>query len=175
MNLNKIKPKLKGESDKYSWNLYKFLNTKMKEKYLGSQIKIYWNHYSRWDGEHLPFTGDISNLMQLIISPAGNKSTGYILSQILRDGKAEYFAIPRVWQNSTDITEWFFDTYENIGRCIFDPEHSRWMQYTDNRYTYINNTRKCNWCGQWHKKEIIKKVKIERIAVWKWEGLNELQ
>lgn len=35
MDLNKIKPKQKGQSDKYSWNLYKFLNKLFKEKDVG--------------------------------------------------------------------------------------------------------------------------------------------
>lgn len=167
MNLNKIKPKVKGESDKYSWNLYKFLTKIIKErKTTADSIKIYWNTYSTWDGEYLPFNESIDFGRQVIISPYGDRSTGYILSTVLREGRCDRFAIPLQWQNSVDITEWFFNTYEEIGRCIFDKDHRRWMQYTDGRYTYVNNTRRCNWCGEWHHKEVKKKVKIDRQVVW---------
>ncbi|MBT2759933.1 hypothetical protein [Paenibacillus sp. ISL-20] len=168
MNLGKIKPKVKGESNKYSWNLYKFLSKIVKKnEYIDSQLRIYWNHHSRWDGEHLPFNTDLSNGMQIIIDPYGNKSSGYFMNTVLRKGNCELYSLC-VWKKEDllDITDWFFDEYEKIGRCIFDPDHNGWMLGTDGRYTYVNNTRKCNWCGQWHHREIVKKVKIERISVW---------
>ncbi|MWV44874.1 hypothetical protein GRF59_14730 [Paenibacillus sp. HJL G12] len=167
MNLSKIKPKLKGESDKYSWNLYRFLNKIAKDKYINNQLRIYWNHHSRWDGEHLPFTKDVSNLMQLIISPYGDKFTGYFMNTVLQKGNCEFISLcPWKEEDLLDVTDWFFDTYEKIGRCIFDPEHNGWMLGTDSRYTYVNNTRKCNWCGQWHQKQIVKKTRIERKVEW---------
>lgn len=167
MNLSKIKPKLKGESDKYSWNLYKFLNKISKDKYINNQLRIYWNHHSRWDGAHLPFVGELSNTMQLIISPYGDRGSGYFMNTILHKGNCELFSLC-VWKHEDllDITDWFFDTYEKIGRCIFDPEHYKWMLGTENRFTYVNNTRRCNWCGQWQHKEIVKKTRIERREVW---------
>jgi len=167
MDLNKVKPKIKGESDKYSWNLYKFLSKITKDKYIKNQLRIYWNHHSRWDGAYLPFIGDASNTMQLIISPYGDKGSGYFMNTVLQKGNCELFSLC-VWKHEDllDITDWFFDTYEKIGRCIFDPEHYKWMLGTDNRYTYVNNTRRCNWCGQWQHKEIVKKTRIERKEVW---------
>lgn len=149
MNLSRIKPKNKGVSDKYSWNLYKFLNKMLKVEKFATEdtVRFYWNTYSRWDGEHLPFNGHIDFGRQGIISTTDNKNTGYLLDAVLREGRSELYAIPLAWQNTIDITDWFFDTYEKIGRCIFDSDHNGWMQHTDARYTYVNNTRKCNWCG----------------------------
>lgn len=172
MNLKLIKPKEKSKSDKYSWNLYRFLEKQVKQreigKYVQKQIKVYWLHRSWWDSSHLEFNpNNINSLNQVIISPFGDKGSGYFLSQVLRDGKKECYSL-RVYHPDEllDITDWFFSTYEKDGRCIFDRKHNGWMQGTDNRFTYVNNTRKCNWCGQWHKKEIKKVVKIERKVQW---------
>jgi hypothetical protein len=172
IDLKEIKPKVKGESDKYSWNLYNFLNSLFKKrengKYYKKQLEICWLHHSRFDGKWLDFNPDKLNIMQLIIVPLGveNGRSFYSLSSILREGKAVEFAIPWKKEGLTNITEWFFDTYEKDGRCIFDRNHNSWLLGSDNRFTYVNNTRKCNWCGEWYKKEIVKEVKIKRREIW---------
>jgi hypothetical protein len=172
MDIKRIKPKEKGKSDKYSWNFYRFLEKQVKQKEIGKyvqkQIKVFWITRSWWDGSYLEFDPTkISNVNQVVISPFGDKGSGYFLTHLLRDGKKECYSLCVYRKDQlVDITDWFFTTYERDGRCIFDREHIGFMQGTDNRYTYVNNTRKCNWCGQWHKKEIHKKVKIERKEVW---------
>jgi len=170
LDINKIKPKIKNQSDKYSWNLYNFLHKQVKQKevgkYVPKQIKIYWLTHSRWDGKHMEFNPENLHLMQIIISPFGNKGLGYFMNTILTNGKAECFSLPWKDEELLDITDWFFDTYEQIGRCIFNLDHDGWLQGGINRFTYVNNTRKCNWCGKWQKKEIKKKVIIERIYNW---------
>lgn len=167
MDLNKIKPKIKAESDKYSWNLYKFLRKIHKDKHVKNQMRIYWNHHSRIDGEWLPFTEKIPNTMQIVIAPYGDKSCGYFMSSVLMKGNCELFSLC-AWKEDDfrDITDWFFKTYEDIGRCIFDGNHSGWLLGDENRFTYINNTRRCNWCGEWHHMEIHKETTIKRRKVW---------
>lgn len=168
MNIENIRPKVKNESDKYSWHLYKFLNriTK-KNKHIKDQLRIYWNHHSRWDGEYLPFNKELSNGLQVIIDPYGGRSCGYFMNTVLLKGNCELFSLSS-WRKEDllDITDWFFDTYEQIGRCIFDPDHNGWLQGADKRYTYVNNTRKCNWCGEWHHREIKKITTIKRKELW---------
>jgi hypothetical protein len=172
MDIKKIKPKVKGQSDKYSWNLYKFLEKQVKQRDVGNfapkQLRVYWLHHSFWDGSYLEFNPNKLNHRQIIISPFGGKGSGYFLSHILPDGmKKECYALSVYHPDEfSDITNWFFTTYERDGRCIFDREHSGWWSGEENRFTYINNTRRCNWCGQWHKKEIHKIVKIKREEVW---------
>jgi hypothetical protein len=169
-DINKIKPKVKGQSDKYSWNLYKFLHKQINQKEIGKyvlkQIKVYWLHHSRWDGEYLEFNPNELDIRQIIISPFGGTRTGYFLSQILLEGKNECFALPYEDDELTDITEWFFKTYEKDGRCMFDREHNGWLLGDENRFTYVNNTRKCSWCGKWQHKEIKKVQTIKRKEVW---------
>lgn len=172
IDLKKIKPKVKGKSDKYSWNLYKFLHklfsNKESGKYYKNQLQILWLHHSRFDGSYLEFDKNNLNLLQLIIMPLGkeNGRSFYSMSSILTKGRSEEFALPWSLGKMTDITDWFFKTYEKDGRCIFDRKHTGWMIGTEDRFTYVNNTRKCNWCGQWHTKEIHKIVKIKREEVW---------
>gem|GEM_PF-6434809 len=106
-------------------------------------------------------------LNQIIISPFGGTRTGYFLSQIMTQGRAERFALPWKDEEYMDITEWFFKTYEKDGRCIFDREHNKWFLGAENRFTYVNNTRRCNWCGKWQQKEIKKEQTIKQKEVWK--------
>lgn len=173
MNLQKIKPKVKSKSDKYSWSLYRFLEKQVKQKdsgkYVLKQIRVYWIARSWWDGSYLEFNPkNIKGINQIVISPYGGKGSGYFLSHVMRDGqKKECYSLCVYHPDELiDITDWFFSTYERDGRCIFDREHNGWWQGEEKRFTYINNTRKCNWCGEWHKKEIVKKVKIKREVNW---------
>jgi hypothetical protein len=172
IDLKQIKPKVRGESDKYSWNLYKFLNKLFKDKEFGkyyqNQIEFHFLNKSRWDGSWVEFDPEEVNSRQVIIIPygLGNCRTFYSLESILTKGRSENFALPWGENELTNITEWFAGNYPKLGRCIFDKNHTAWMQGTDNRFTYVKNTRKCNWCGEWHKKEIIKEVKIKRREVW---------
>lgn len=171
IDLKKIKPEVKGQSDKYSWNLYRFLHKLLRNKdhgkYYKNQLEVLWLHDSRWDGEFLEFNPEEFKTSQVIIMPLGkeNGMSFYFMDGILRNGRTIEFVLPRTWE-ITNITEWFFETYQRDGRCIFDREHTAWLQGSDNRFTYVNNTRKCNWCGEWHHKEIHKEVKIKRHEVW---------
>jgi len=171
MDISNIKPKVNGQSDKYSWNLYNFLNKlykkKVEGKYYEKQLEIHWLHNSRWDGSYLEFDKNNLNMNQMLILPLGKKHgrTFYSLSAVLGKGKATEFALPYSYE-LTDITDWFFETYIKDGRCIFDRTHNGWWQGAEDRYTYVNNTRKCNWCSQWHKKEIKKVQKITREVEW---------
>jgi hypothetical protein len=172
MDLKLIKPKVKGESDKYSWNLFKFLNKLHSDKnygnYYKNQLEILWLHHSRWDGSYLEFNEDKLNIGQLIIMPLGkaNGRSFFSMQSVLAKGRAEEFALPWREDELTNITDWFFTTYIRDGRCIFDRGHQSWLQGTENRFTFINNTRRCNWCGKWHNKEIQKVVSIKRKEVW---------
>lgn len=173
IDLNEIKPKVKSKSDKYSWNLYRFLNKLFKDKdegkYIQKRLEIHWLHSSRLDGSYLEFNPDDLNIVQMIILPTGKGNSGsfYSMASILREGRAERFALPFKWEKEmTNITDCFFDTYKRDGRCIFDRKHIGWMLGTEDRFTYVNNTRKCNWCNEWQHKEIVKEQSIKRNEVW---------
>lgn len=166
MNINQIKPKTKGKSDKYSWQLYEYLR---RNKYDITNTKVFFNTKSWFDGSKLEF--DKSNLIlrQIWI---GYDDDGWFdgnnLNTIISQSKEKYeiFANPWIKNNYIDITNWFWNEYIIIGRCIWDREHNRRLLNDENRFTYVNNTRKCNWCGQWQHREIEKIVEIKREEKW---------
>ncbi|WP_079709769.1 hypothetical protein [Paraliobacillus ryukyuensis] len=171
IDIKRIKPKTKGESDKYSWNLYRFLHkiisNRDEGKYVKNQLEVHFVHNSWFDSKYLEFDKNKSlNPRQLIILPLGLKNgrSFHSVDSILTRNRSDRFALPN-WE-LTDITDWFFETYERDGRCIFDRSHNGWMLGAKNRFTHVNNTRRCNWCGEWHHKEIKKKVNITRKEVW---------
>lgn len=71
-------------------------------------------------------------------------------------------------RDGQDKTEWFWATYAQIGRCIFDPDHHKSFIGDEDRYTRPNDQmRTCNWCGTTQlacHREIVK-TRIE------WENL----
>lgn len=184
--LNKVKPKLKNESDKYSVNLYKVL-AKINKEYkqlekdhgseLSNDIKFYFAHRDLgWDNKYIPFTEELfkeKNIdMNIVVSPFGRSSSGYFLSSILKKGlKAEHFSMCVYdHENFTDITDWFWNKYIEIGRCIFDWRHNGWMLGDKDRYYHINsNNKKCKWCDKHFHREIVKEVKINRKERWNME------
>lgn len=170
MDINRIKPKTKNLSDKYSWQLYSFLNNlykdKIEGKYIKNQLKIYWNTKSRWDGEYVDYlTGDLST-RQIFISSLGGTTVGYFMSEVISDKKPENYWIKPFESHLIDITEWFWKEYENKGRCLFYGHSNIWLKGDEDRYTVVNNTRRCEWCGEWQHKTIEVTKRVDRKVVW---------
>lgn len=159
---NQFKPKKKGVSDKFSWNLYRFLR-----EYPNAKIMLYKKDH----------TGDIKEF-----DPNGFQGTYHFFGMIGELVGARFVDIMRAgpsakiqlyafswWgdANFIDVTDWFFSEYERRGRCLFDKEHSSWWAGEEGRFTYINShSRRCNWCGAWQKMRIEKRVRLERKKVW---------
>ena len=108
-------------------------------------------------------------MRQIVISPYGNKRYGYMLDSIFHKGtRSEMFALLYRDEELTDITDWFFKNYQRFGRCMFDLDHIGWWSGGENRYTKINNhSKRCNWCGVYLEREIIKEIKINKRETWK--------
>lgn len=171
MDINKIKPKTKNYSDKYSWQLYSFLNKLYKDKkegkYIKNQLRIYWDSKSRWDGEFLDYlSGDPLSIRQIIVSPLGGTEVGYFMSEAMNRGKVEQYWIKPFEPSMIDITDWFWKEYEARGRCLFYGHENIWLTGDKGRYTVVNNTRRCEWCGEWQKKTIKVTKKVTRKEVW---------
>lgn len=149
--LQSIKPKKRGVSDKYVWNIYRFF----KENGL-NDIHI----FKTIDGNNIYFV-------------YGNGNVGANMWTVLRTGsfgKIELFSFMLFnFKNKLayeEITEEFFKNYKKLGRCYFDPLH-RWWGNGNNRFTVINkNSMRCNWCGQWLHRKIEKVVTIKRKKIW---------
>lgn len=169
MDLNKIKPKVEEQSDKYSWNFYKFLKKQFKVKQAQQNIKVYFIARSKWDGTRIDFIKEEPlRYLQVAISPRWGRSSGYFLDNIIQGSRNTEFSLNVYREDELiDITDWFFKEYERRGRCIFH-EHGNigWVLGKESRYTVINNTRRCNWCGHWQQKEIETVKTIERREKW---------
>lgn len=163
--LSKIKPKQRGKSDKYSWNIFRYLKENSDRK-----IKVLFYTKSWVDSSTVEFNQNKTlDMMQTFIMIGD--MVGTRIDSMLRNGPSkslEIFSFCTFDQSAfIDITDWFIKEYTRVGRCIFDRNHNGWWNGSDSRFTQINkNARKCNWCGQHHKRKIIKRISINRKECW---------
>lgn len=125
INLDNINPQ---NGSKYSPNLYKWLSNRREtaRKTFGVYSlkgELYIGHIRR-NGEFIG--ARLSSVMRI-----GNKADF---------GTFGLLAITRVsdfWQN-----------YERLGRCIFDPEHRKSFIGDEDRWQKGEMSRSCSWCGE---------------------------
>jgi hypothetical protein len=189
VDIKLIKPKKINVSDKYSSQIYQYIKKNHKNVKSLLDIKVYCNlSYEIYDDEYnvvgkeiIPFDNDITNMRHVVIGRKEKESfgdEGYItwyygnmLSEILGTGREKYTVFANPWWSKDeviDITEWFWRTYVDIGRCIY-ADHERWVSDDrDTRWTYINkNSRRCNWCREYQTRHTETKKTIKRTEVWK--------
>lgn len=163
-----FKPKKSGINDKYSWNIYRYLRDRVKERY-DLRIKFYTK--SRFDGQKVNFDHSSLNSAQVYIMTSDENRSGTTALELMRKGsRAELETYSFCLFNPNDfidITDWFLKNYQQYGRCLFDLKHCGWWADAEERYTKINkNSMRCNWCGQY----LIRKIKtiktIKREKVW---------
>lgn len=170
-----IKPKNIKTSDKYSTNLYKFVKKKR-------FAHVYFNKKSCWDGKELKLNWNEILPSQIFIGSNMIDEfyedinigcfIGKSLARIISGNKlydcGAYCGFGGFYpkRDFIDITEEFWKRYIKIGRCLF-LNHDAWCIGQDKRFTYVNNTRKCNWCGKWQKKQIEKETEIKRVVKWR--------
>ena len=143
--LKSIEPTVRGESEKYSWNLYSYMR-----EYTGFSL-----------GAFKSIQGDI-----IIGHQYHDGVSGKELMSILRESRrGTEFWFDDYWKLKED--ESFFNEYQRIGRCLMIPHDYQWYIGEEHRFTRIGNTRRCNWCGKWEHMTIHKKTKITREEVWK--------
>jgi hypothetical protein len=138
--------------------------------------KVLWYEKSPVDGSIIKFDPEVSlhdgHCFLVKIYPHNQGTAAERLARILRlapNQEIMFYCYDFTWdpKHLVDITEWFWNEYLKSDRCIFDREHTGWMQGTENRFTGINkNSKKCNWCGQHLTRRIKKVVTVERKPVW---------
>jgi len=160
--LNKIKPKIKGVSDKYTWNLYKILS-----KYKNKNIEIYYRNICEYQDRELNFPQDDLSPNNVILSTRETKDDliGDKLMITMREGKFTEFWLNNYKHNHYKITDDFFNTYFKIGRCLLDPLHYDFMRNSEDRFNENENTRICNWCGM--KQVKVAEEVVKTIEYWK--------
>lgn len=163
-DVKQIKPKVKGQSDKYSWNLYSWMNKY--KKYI--QYKVYYIGNYEFDKNNI-------SLRNIVIGRKHSEAemSGDTLYHIIHNGikKDDSFCFlqSQGWniKDAKDITDIFWKSYIQEGRCFLFGHNDVWLLGDENRYTYVGkSSRRCNWCGRWEQREILKETIIKRKEIW---------
>lgn len=139
-----IRPATDGVSDKYSWNIYRYLKYYIGENFVVCQ-------------------GAADGLL------VGQFYPDDFYGNSLRSLMCEYTTERYSWDKRLEVlpVTSFFGDYRRIGRCLLIPHDYPWYEGENTRFTYVGNTRRCNWCGKWQHKEIHKQVVMTRDEVWR--------
>lgn len=152
MNINSIKPKIPKVSDRYSWSIYQWVKTN------GTNFRVLLD----------PSEDEIlTRRLYFIRNEGGRGTVGSNVHSIMSGQRTLYCFSLYPLHKYPDVTEWFWINYLRFGRCMVDPGHSKYFLGDDERYTMINkNSKRCNWCGKYLKRNIRKQVSIERVEHW---------
>lgn len=174
-DIYKIKPLVDRESDKFSWNLFRFMRKNSKR----DNLRVYYDNrdndldFNSILQPYKVFIGykeddDDDNMtgskLSSIITSFGNSQLqmGYLM-------KCNGFNVDE-W---IDITEEFWDAYDKRGRCLFFI-HGSWIQGFETQFTEHDNIRICTWCGVKEKKIVTETMVPKTIVTWeKVEGQYE--
>mgnify|MGYP000406658812 CR=1 FL=1 len=169
MDIKQFKPKNIKRSDKFSANLFKFMR---KNESWGLHVyspQIDWNmNFQKFNYDdprtrsiYIGFRDDqgwlVGRCLADIICADRNVTECYAYSP----GKDDVF-----YRNMIEISDWFFTEYARIGRALWDKEGANFMIGSENRFTIVGNTKRCNWSGRWYEKKITKKQTTERKEKW---------
>jgi len=167
-----IKPNSNDENGKYSRKLYNLLKKHSLDQYKNRQLRVFFYKQSRWIDNSVEFHRDVHKEVSMgghiFISPYGDSSSGHHLFEVLQKNNPEHWSLVMYDPNLfTDVTEWFFTTYIQIGRCMFDKSHYDFDNKYNNRYYTINkNHRKCKWCGEHFHREFRRHVEVHKYVDW---------
>ena len=149
-----IKPSIRRQSDKFSWNVYQFMVKRPHSKVFsgpdvitGKALEFYVGGLDTDDGAPW-FYGQ-----SLIRIACGDKET--------------YAYPPKLVRDFVDVTD-FWERYQKVGRCIWDPGHTGWMQGGQDRFIFSGDgqTRTCQWCGAVQTLKIEVKMIEQRREWW---------
>lgn len=152
MNIKQFKPAVKGKSDKFSWQLYRWAKKNPHALRIWSAT---WNSVRGVDPDH----------RQLYI---GYKRDGnWIHARQLRNlcsygARLDCFAYNRGHdtENWIDVTGWFWREYLRKGVCAI---------HGDRVHDFIKinrNSRKCKHCGEHQTRTVITSKIIKRFENW---------
>lgn len=131
------KPKEKGKSDFYSWNLYRWLRKQSKLPEWRQKTRIYKSEDgtvfigARYDNVHDGVTG---TRLRHLCSGSG---VGRFPEVGLWVGSGQ-------WQ---DITDEFYAEYERVGVCAIHGDLAH-------EFTVFGNARQCDYCGKVERKVV---------------------
>ena len=148
IDIKKFKPKVKGKSDKFSWNLYKWL-------------KANPNHYRIYKSTWCPVMGIVEKPDRYYIGYRDGQSKWVSAIMLMRvccgQKQSAAYGGAHGTDDWIDITDEFYKEYEEKGVCaIPDYNNHNWENHGLTK-------RKCLNCGRVEKRET---VRISQ-KVWK--------
>lgn len=161
-----IRPVVNGQSDKFSWQLYKRVLKRGRER-------VYISAWDNLFGQ--PFlpdfaalkSGDSKQRVKLMIGDpicVDGWFHGRKLNEITRERTRpdESYAYSPAFNTGEwiEVTDWFWAEYLRVGRCII---HGNWAH---NWQAINRNSRKCAYCGTIQRRTIKTIKTIERKEVW---------
>lgn len=157
-----------GRSDKFSFNLWEFLESKALFDF---RVLYDESAVEKFDGCSRSL---LPNLTTIVIQEPWNNGIGWctsldiVITMGFGSKTVQRKFIPD--NRAQDITEWFADEYLKCGRAIWDRDGTMDMFGDDNRWQYSRDgeTRICNWSGAQQKK--VHKM----VPVSKWETVKEV-
>jgi len=149
---NSIRPRVRGESDFFSWQLYRWV------KQFPYLVEIWEGTWNPWNGIDRTRPWLYIGLMD--ISGGECWFSGRDLRNLCsRGANLESFAYgkPHDVSNWKNITEQWWQEYARKGVCAIHGDYAHeWVQSGDER--------KCRWCGR----EEIREVTTELVEVVTW-------
>lgn len=146
--LSGIRPAVDGKSDKYSWNVFRWVRAWCRDRAPNLQAVTFPKDGS-CPGERHP--GGIYLGYYLPEEP------GWFIGARLAPICADPFPkgrdrLPRnIGANPVksieDITDWFWPTYAAIGRCALWDHEMPLIGDEERFHQHSGDTRTCNWCG----------------------------
>ena len=141
-----IKP-IQGRRDKYSQNLYNWLQKIKKKGYPPPRLYVQIGCGPCRVDEYSSAKTQAAAIY--IGFPDNSDLFGSHLSGVLCNGGSEpTFCYPgySLPSRSIEITDTFWTEYLLSGKCAIDPEHS--LYFDAERYIDGKQSRACKWCGQ---------------------------
>lgn len=155
-----ICPAVRGKSDKFSWRLYQRALKNGRER-------VYLMAWTFLDGYR---PASLDDLVGGYV-PAYQIALGFLDREWFHGNTLRNICTPGTpthdWAYGPghhvaewiEITDWFWDNYLRVGRCLFWRHEHSWLQIN-------RNARKCEYCGKHERRSVETIKKLERREVW---------
>lgn len=169
LKLKNIKPSITGESDKYSHNLWRWCSSFKKSYkhlpqvyFLGDKTAAFSSLEDVRLLPHQVYLGKVSTHSGDLI---GNQLTNILNRELHKGQPSQWCYIPGEHfdpDHLTDITELFWEAYQEIGRCLIFDHSAFGIRGAAERFAYTDEKTKrtCQWCG---KAEALHEVEVVTI------------
>jgi len=136
-----------GHCNKFSPNLYNFLNNKNKLKKRNRDISFFRDETKQLYVGYKDECGDLIGARVSRILAVGSKAEiyCYVDSKFTEDKK-------------------FANNYRRKGRCAIDTKHTTIFVGDEQRFSHYGDKRVCNWCGEVHKKH--EEIETRKRTTW---------